>query len=70
VRTMGLAYPLHGECLPAGTGRGVSNVLAAGSAQVALERGTLLVVQPDVLPPPSNPSSPRPTTADPKDTTR
>ncbi len=50
VRTSGLVYPLHGERLPAGTGRGVSNLVATAPAAVSVDRGTLLVVQPDVLP--------------------
>jgi thiamine pyrophosphokinase len=66
VRTAGLLYPLHGERLPAGTGRGVSNVLAGGPARVALDHGTLLVVQPDLLPAPTR----RSTIADHKDPTR
>jgi thiamine pyrophosphokinase len=45
VRTVGLRYPLRSETLPAGTTRGVSNVVDA-DASVALDRGTLLVVLP------------------------
>jgi thiamine pyrophosphokinase len=44
VTTEGLAYPLRGETLPAGTSRGISNVLSAPRARVTLERGCLLVV--------------------------
>jgi len=69
VRTSGLVYPLRGERLPAGTGRGVSNVVAASPAEVRLERGTLLVVQPDVLPAAAQPG-PSTTTLDPKDPQR
>ncbi len=46
VRTAGLRYPLHGETLPAGTTRGVSNVLETMPAEVELTAGTLVVVLP------------------------
>lgn len=46
VTTNGLEYPLRGEDLPAGTSRGVSNVIAAEKPSVVLEHGALLVVQP------------------------
>ena len=46
VATTGLRYPLSGETLLPGSSRGVSNVLAAATATVALDRGVLLVVQP------------------------
>ena len=46
VRTDGLEYPLVGETLPAGTTRGVSNVLSGTSARVRLDAGTILVVRP------------------------
>jgi thiamine pyrophosphokinase len=46
VTTTGLEYPLRGEDLPAGTSRGVSNVIAASQPTVTLEHGALLVVQP------------------------
>lgn len=46
VRTSGLRYPLHRETLPAGTTRGVSNVLESPPAEVALDTGTLVVVLP------------------------
>lgn len=46
VRTRGLAYPLDGETLPAGSSRGVSNVFAEEEATVAIERGVLLAVRP------------------------
>lgn len=46
VTTAGLEYPLRGEDLPAGTSRGVSNVIAAAEPTVTLDHGALLVVQP------------------------
>jgi len=47
ITTKGLEYPLHGEDLPAGTTRGVSNVVAAdGDISVSLRSGVLLVMQP------------------------
>ena len=46
VRTEGLEYPLRGETLPAGTTRGVSNVLLDREATVSIEEGTVLVVRP------------------------
>ena len=46
VRTDGLRYPLRGEDLHPGSTRGVSNELLGPRASVALERGTLLAVQP------------------------
>ena len=45
ITTAGLEYPLRGETLPAGTTRGVSNVLVGSVGSVVLEQGTLLVVQ-------------------------
>jgi thiamine pyrophosphokinase len=50
VRTEGLEYPLRGEGLPAGTTRGVSNVLVDREATVSLEKGTVLVVRPSPEP--------------------
>ena len=47
VQTDGLAYPLSGDTLEAGSSRGVSNVFAAETARITLERGVLLVVRPD-----------------------
>ncbi len=44
VRTEGLEYPLAGETLLPGRGRGVSNVAAQDNPSVYLESGTLLVV--------------------------
>jgi thiamine pyrophosphokinase len=46
VVTEGLAYPLHDETLPAGTSRGVSNVLSGHAARVTVARGCLVAVQP------------------------
>jgi thiamine pyrophosphokinase len=46
VTTKGLQYPLHGDDLPLGTTRGVSNVIVDAPVSVALDGGTLLVVQP------------------------
>jgi thiamine pyrophosphokinase len=47
VVTKGLEYPLHAEDLPAGTTRGVSNVIVDVPASVALAAGTLLVIRPE-----------------------
>jgi thiamine pyrophosphokinase len=44
VATHGLEYPLYGETLYFGSTRGVSNLLLAGTARVALQAGILLVV--------------------------
>ena len=44
VRTGALEYPLRGETLVMGAARGVSNVMQADRAQVALESGLLVVV--------------------------
>jgi len=46
VRTEGLRYPLANETLPAGTSRGVSNVLERSPASVAVSAGTVVVVLP------------------------
>lgn len=46
VSTTGLQYPLHGETLPAASGRGVSNVRTGGQACIGIRRGTLLVISP------------------------
>lgn len=46
IHTEGLEYPLRGEELPAGTTRGVSNVLLGTEATVSLTDGVLLAVQP------------------------
>jgi thiamine pyrophosphokinase len=44
VSTQGLEYPLHGETLPLGLARGISNVFTAPVARVHLEHGLLLAV--------------------------
>lgn len=44
VTTQGLEYPLTNETLEVGSGRGISNVVMASSAQVSLHSGKLLVV--------------------------
>ena len=49
VTTVGLAYPLRGETLEAGTSRGVSNVFAMDTAHLALEGGVLLAIRPGAL---------------------
>jgi thiamine pyrophosphokinase len=46
VVTEGLAYPLHGETLTAGSSRGISNVFAAETARIALDQGVLLALRP------------------------
>ncbi len=45
VTTDGLAYPLRGERLEAGSSRGVSNVLTSGTATIEVGRGVLLAVR-------------------------
>jgi len=47
VRTRGLRYPLDSEDLEPGSTRGVSNVLTEPVAEVWVEHGTVLAVQPD-----------------------
>lgn len=49
VRTDGLRFPLTGEHLPAGTTRGVSNVVEGDPVVVALESGTLLAILPGAV---------------------
>lgn len=44
IRTTGLEYALHGETLPFGIPRGISNVLTGSHATVEVERGILLAV--------------------------
>lgn len=44
VRTSGLAWPLKGETLRFGEGRGVSNVMTAREARVTLASGRLLCI--------------------------
>ena len=46
VRTDGLAYALAGEKLDPGSSRGVSNVFAAKTARISVDRGILLAVRP------------------------
>lgn len=46
VTTSGLRWELAGAQLPAGSTRGVSNVMAAPVAEIEIEGGTLLVVLP------------------------
>jgi thiamine pyrophosphokinase len=46
VRTEGLAWPLAGETLAAGSSRGVSNRTVGGHFEVAVGEGTVLVVRP------------------------
>ncbi len=46
VSTSGLEYPLHGEALPAGTSRGISNVFADREARITVESGCLVAVIP------------------------
>jgi len=45
VTTEGLQYPLDDEPLPAGSTRGLSNVIAAPGATIALRTGRLLIVE-------------------------
>jgi thiamine pyrophosphokinase len=47
--TAGLQYPLHRETLLAGTSRGVSNVCISTPIGVAVETGTLLVVDEGIV---------------------
>ncbi len=46
VTTEGLAYPLRGETLEAGSSRGVSNAFVDETAAVKVERGVLLAIRP------------------------
>ena len=46
VTTEGLAYPLRGETLEAGSSRGVSNVFEGDVASVSVARGVLLAIVP------------------------
>jgi thiamine pyrophosphokinase len=46
VATEGLAYPLRGETLAAGSSRGTSNLFAQAEARISLERGVLLALRP------------------------
>ena len=45
VGTTGLRFPLHGDALPFGRSRGLSNVVESAPASVSLERGVLLVIE-------------------------
>lgn len=45
ISTEGLAFPLHGEALAFGSGRGVSNRVVAVPAAVSVASGVLLVVE-------------------------
>lgn len=45
VATTGFHWPLHGEDLPAGSTRGMSNTMTGEKASVSVTAGTLLVVQ-------------------------
>lgn len=60
VRTTGLRWPLDDEDLSPGSTRGVSNVLDASAATVAVAHGTVLVVRPGPEPRPSSPPDPIP----------
>jgi thiamine pyrophosphokinase len=46
ITTSGMRYQLDAENLDAGSGRGLSNVVAAPHASISLGRGTLLVIEP------------------------
>jgi len=46
VTAEGLVYPLRGEPLEPGSGRGVSNAFAAPTARIAVESGVLIAVRP------------------------
>jgi thiamine pyrophosphokinase len=45
VSTLGFAYPLDDEPLPAGPARGLSNIRISGDASVTVRSGRLLVVE-------------------------
>ncbi len=47
VRTRGLRFALHGETLDPGSTRGISNEIEDRSAEVALDAGVILAIQPD-----------------------
>jgi thiamine pyrophosphokinase len=49
VRTAGLRFPLSGETLYAGSGRGVSNVFERETVEIAVEQGVVLVIRPGSL---------------------
>jgi thiamine pyrophosphokinase len=46
VWTEGLAYPLAGETLEAGSSRGVSNVFTSGTARVRVDKGVVVAIRP------------------------
>jgi thiamine pyrophosphokinase len=46
VTTEGLAYPLRGETLAAGSSRGVSNLFEAETASVSVEHGVVFAIRP------------------------
>ena len=49
VVTSGLAYPLRGETIEAGSSRGVSNVFEERVARIAIARGVLVALRPGSL---------------------
>lgn len=46
IETVGVRWPLHGEGLPAGTGRGVSNLVVSGPVRISVGRGVVLAIAP------------------------
>jgi thiamine pyrophosphokinase len=44
VTATGLRWPLHGDAIPAGSTRGISNVCVAPPVRLSVDRGTILVV--------------------------
>jgi thiamine pyrophosphokinase len=58
VSTDGLRFPLHGEDLPAGTTRGISNQFVRDRARVEVALGVVLAVQPGELGPPATDGAP------------
>jgi thiamine pyrophosphokinase len=58
VSTDGLRFPLHGEDLPAGTTRGISNQFVHDRARVEVALGVVLAVQPGELGPPATDGAP------------
>ncbi|MCC5948146.1 MAG: thiamine diphosphokinase [Nitriliruptoraceae bacterium] len=47
VTLRGARWPLHGETLPAGSSRGISNLADGAALEISVERGTLVLVRPD-----------------------
>lgn len=45
VTTAGLRYPLRGETLTVGSGRGISNVYSGGPARISVHSGVLIVIE-------------------------